>query len=844
MQIKLYTNFPAGTYADITSVCDDGFPNAEVVDDTLDCGTIVYKNTSKTPIKPLTRLDIVRDVSTTDKLFIDGDVVIEVDKHSTYNHTLVLVELTKILEKIIVQQLSLTNATDTIYQQLVKACHNIEFSVDNWTSYVFILSDNLSTLLDLAGRDFVWTDGVTAREIFDEIFATANCRVEVTNYAYNTTNRNYEITLGAIDYNAGGEEVTFDTANDTFINEQYENSTDEFCGGIYCNVKNGKTKNIVEQIDTVKSANYTTDSNNKQIILAFPIDILHKFEFLTDSSTVSITYYDSVSGELAGGTLSLNYDLWIDATDYFVDKDLWETLDATPTLNEPAQNNTIYYERGKTEVDVSATYKTVFFSRAIMENLIKKAAVTFIENNYVEILTSLGYTNIGAYVFTDIALEINADFNDALYRTRYYPQIDTAFEITKPESDVFESRLKIIDNQSSNMPDTNNLGKNLFGKLLRTGNNKLYVDVDHTAYAYLKPLLGRYGDYVIYKREFATYDNVINARYYLSQNYNNLQKTVGINRERRIYKIPLSGTECILTTRAKIYFKQGTTRESNTATLTTDALAAFVNSLISVNVSNSKIVYSDVKTYKISEYWPHDYLDIIECLLPTANIAEADTMSFISKFYDNYSAGLSIDQTRTIFDWIGGKKVAFNPYVDSSGEFERVRTHLLSYVDFGTPPVANIQTLPKIGTSVITAASDYYFIDYTKDRAQAITIKNQLKIVPYENDFIVGADFAANNNLMGTIKTLRFYYSNTLTYGKTATKVLGTDFGSAIGDIFTVTQLVDTVLLTLNPIVALLSMTSWAIGDEDGNIYIAKNGNFKNGNTSIVFWSDKERKPS
>ena len=108
--LKLF-NFgnSAGTTT-ITSIMD-GDTYSWRLDDSLDSGVIVFTSNSITPIEPFTIATIQMDDNTTEKMWVAEDSVVMLSKISgvkTYQHTLKLVELTKILEKLVITGLCLT----------------------------------------------------------------------------------------------------------------------------------------------------------------------------------------------------------------------------------------------------------------------------------------------------------------------------------------------------------------------------------------------------------------------------------------------------------------------------------------------------------------------------------------------------------------------------------------------------------------------------------------------------------------------------------------------------------------------------------------------------------------
>ena len=104
MSISLtLTNLTTNTSSTITSIID-GDTYSWRIDDSLDSGVLMYTDNSLTPIEPFTLATIMFDNGVTESMWVAEDSVALVSKMSatkTYQHTLKLVELTKILEKLV-----------------------------------------------------------------------------------------------------------------------------------------------------------------------------------------------------------------------------------------------------------------------------------------------------------------------------------------------------------------------------------------------------------------------------------------------------------------------------------------------------------------------------------------------------------------------------------------------------------------------------------------------------------------------------------------------------------------------------------------------------------------------
>ena len=109
---KIYTPI------DITSRVEMPILDTAQLDSVLDTTVLSYQSTIKTPLKPLTRIkititDTVDNVSTDEYIYrvVENDTVenIIVGENPIYRHTLSLIEITKMLERVTVDNLTFTN---------------------------------------------------------------------------------------------------------------------------------------------------------------------------------------------------------------------------------------------------------------------------------------------------------------------------------------------------------------------------------------------------------------------------------------------------------------------------------------------------------------------------------------------------------------------------------------------------------------------------------------------------------------------------------------------------------------------------------------------------------------
>jgi hypothetical protein len=200
--------------------------------------------------------------------------------------------------------------------------------------------------------------------------------------------------------------------------------------------------------------------------------------------------------------------------------------------------------------------------------------------------------------------QLDTDYLDLTFTCVYYPIIDTVASISKPNVyDNDDLLMGTMDFQTEQTLDIARYGKKLAGLIKRTGNAEYYLDVKAKYYSKLLPLMSKIDlpdadseeerGFVLYKREYAIYDNFINCRYYFSKDFNAVQQNAGVNRTKHIYDIPIESDETPIM--VKKYLVLSKNREAGGGGFDTSLTVAALNTLIGKNESTSYTVGETTK---------------------------------------------------------------------------------------------------------------------------------------------------------------------------------------------------------------------------------------------------------
>lgn len=722
-----------------------------VADDTLDSATFRIVSDTSTPFENTAVATIVFEKgdgteSESIKMLVGSDNVEPFAKGAgKYVHNLMLVELTKILEKftnlhyISTMDTQLSTQIDTAFENLNTLIYGkyIDFLVSPTTFPYMLQQDDLlksenSPFYGLPAEDYI-NENATAREILDGLFSTVNARAVVTDIT-----NNYIIKVGVMDMNKTTDKTEVANRLGTF----WQNNIDNFCGKVMSKVSNATPQSYVFVIDSFKSLLNTATTNNMVVATAFNVEYFADFSLLpNDDRQINVQY---TKGDVSYNKyVTIPYstplpligskDFSGASQDLLVDKEFWDALDSdAASYTNYVKDNTLYYERGAASVDVSRTYKDLFFTQSVFEMTAKKAMFRYIDLNRVALLGDADCQITG--------METAENFwgiGDFIYAAEYAPLVDDVIieaNKTKKQGDR-NAVFSITDGQSDNIIDLSRYGRNLVGKAQRIGNDELSIDTNVYGREDVLEPLDKVGDYIVYKTEMqimskAHYSddedkNWYKVRYSMTKGFNNLAEKIGLAREKRIYQIPLTGYRSTLPIRSSIaYGLQGNfillqDGENNEQKKT---LSAFLLQRL-VNTFPSDMYNLILMNVVVMNY---------HYVLPVVGFGAGNTMNFIGRFYDNYSAGLSFVAQRNIFKWIGGNKACQNPYVNNAGV-------ALGFFDIsiGNIPVIdsdNIKNRPAVGPNETFWGIGESDISYTKDRAESITLQKIYSLVE-DNEF-------------------------------------------------------------------------------------------------------------
>ena len=850
-----------------------GFPFTEAVDGSLDTFVFTLKRVpTRRLFEPFDFIEFTVDDGIEKK---ERTMLVLYDHSKSYSkvyksfeHTITCIEPVKILEKIKVYNLCLTNETHDLYSQVVRALHNavftqvtVDLAGDRVAERQHLLEETTKLSKFLEGkpsRDYYFSN-TDMRTVLDTMLAPHNCRATVEAISFKTDIFSIKVGLRRIDMEKETVPVWTREEQGEIIGEEMENDGQNYAGKIVARGYNTVLQEPITFTDCFKTNKATLSDDTATAFFPFPISDrgIKKFEIIVNS-----TWYPP-----ADSSNKIIRLLNVNIAERLLPLEKYEVL------SSKKKEKYIPYEIGGSAIFIGGKIdKIIDFSKilTILEELIEEQyAGTF----------SDGYNEFGT---------ITGTYKDFTFTATYYPLIDTVSEISKPgvyDRDVL--LMGLMDSQTEKTLDVERHGKKLASLIKRTGNAEYYLDVEAKYYSKLLPLMAKISlptdteaegwtdkNYVVYKKECAIWDNVIQCRYYLSKDFNAIHQDEGVNRERHLFDIPLESEETPLVIKKYLVFSDSldAAETSYSSAIPLAALNTLIGKNESVSYTDSagttKTASGQLKymlfqtqagldkfpqeTENSSGETPYENEPTFRFMRPIGSYAQDKVMTFTARTLDNYSVDYSRDGY--VFSIWGdkGNMITYNRYVSkkdgSAGEFRSFSLDLA--FEFTAPEdTTKINRFPVVDRNDFVLASDYTIQGaYHKDRTQRPLFVFSFECVPAKKnygDIIIGTEFAKNNNLIrdnGTgLKGLYLYASDTKTF-EGSEDMLPENYNDYLNgtwvpldlsehDVASVKTTTNGAVFNAKPFggdtIVGITMASWAIADAAGNIYLAANGMFR-----------------
>ena len=865
-QYKIYLNGQ-----DITSRCNQGFPIKQCLNESLDSATIVLTTQKNLDLKPIESYMVIEELNSGFK----KDFVVQryerqiyCRKPLCYKYIISLMNGKTIFNKRLMPSMAFTQPkSGTRYTlkdclERIRDNYPLETELNHSRTRLFQIDDNI---VSNRKAPQLFLTRPTLSEALDAVLQVEN-KISTIENAYklienlgkNEVNPDLP-TVKALDFNMIGNEIT----TKEIVNDLMSQSEEDYANSTITYIENGLTEDNQNEAAVVYPgkglwATFRTPSqigemltdDNATMIVDRPINEIVKVKVKTRAA---VKLYSGVEGL---GTQNLFIE--IDITDFVFEREQYDALKTqskwsyfwNPSSNL-TKNNTLYYSHGDNKIykilnDSYSPFGIDGQLDSILDNMKKNNKLPPITVSGVSVgISAISVTfnfaknnnpsEDGGYQYEIAFSDVSKD--TTLYQIEYIPLTDIVGKSVKYDDSVrLEANINI--NQSNNVVDVNNAGRNTFGLVQRLGNG-MYKISYRFAKLGLVPKIGDYlGNYVVTEVETANYDNYVEAIITLNKNFNMLSMYTGLDQNFRPFEVPKNGVTAYLNYEEFLIFsitqKEGTeaynTSFINNYDFIIKTLTTSINDLI---ITNCVFItrYNDDDGNQEYNY----------TLLPAFTTSYGNSMILAVEFNDVISSGKKLNDN-----------VEQNvKYTNNDGIFDRFRVQFLNlpdqnsyYYDYTKPgeetrnpsnsDFSFSNNLPTIEPTDIPASAVMIGTDnfvYQKDPSEIIKFNYYLHCVPAKdsiNKIIIGKHFTSMNALVTRLSALRKMVAYQSTTAGQIYKPLNNV--QCYGSIrfpdggFTVEQTNTYIKISL--IGPQPNLVSWAIGDESGNLYLGVNGNY------------------
>lgn len=684
------------------------------------------------PFEPLSKIKILLDDGTYKHYLVQNDLV---ERHSKivpcYIHNTIGIEQTYYLSKIIMpsqaftlKEISYKDDDDTVKKRPTTMLDYLQFALMNAEPLIntssprFSLDETTSKLFaEVSSEDFFF-DKPSLKDVLDVMMSVKNCRCRVDDIDFDN------IVISHYDLNKQGEEVEFNN----IVSDNKQSDATYVSNIVETNFTNAVDRNVraYHGWDVIKPVNgEIVDSESYTFANLLPIESIENVKLRRRFQVIDP---DNMGGnqETVGIAIVGTGTVIIDASQYFIDDEIYNLMSTTQ------QQSYIPYTRGTSQFG-SLNYKKIFFIYNKLEKVFEKCANGMWESGNVAFEYNENYNGFKtwdddspAWNDTTCNRQLLGTEHDIEYLIEYIPYIDSKASLTKVNSSG------ISTSQIANPEDKNisieRYGQSFRNKVNQLGNNSYEVDTVCYDISELKNL-GDYAknNYAISSKEYAVHDKFIKVHYTLTKNFNNSVLKVSIDREKRLYNIPLESITSHLL--IKEYIGLSTVNANNKNNFFCNSIIeSYLKSFSDVTHENifKKIAF---RTATMDSYF---LIDATEFSFGNSNCWHWQMM-------DNYSVELGVAKRI-----LGGKAIAYNPYVNTdNGTIARV---IKSYVML-TPVKEQVNTEVETGLEEYACdGAEDLFIYYYKDPYIRLAGTVQAEFVSLDDDIIIGPAIAKYNN--------------------------------------------------------------------------------------------------
>ena len=496
---------------DVTSNISQGFPLSNSVGDELDSCTLILKGDFTFEKFQNVKIEVSNSVNLTDAIsypFLIMDI--RKEKFVGYNqYILTCIEPTKILENLNIVGLASTSKNfSSLYEQIVYLIAKINVQLPD--AKLTIDSSIATYTSNKPCEEFKWDGLVNLREVFDDIFSSADLAVRVKETSIINGIRNVVISFD--NPNQKNRNISIDAP---YAIEHGED-TEYKANAIMSLAKNASNyPTIASQYSKLRGDNVLWTTDDDCFMVNYPIN-----EAIKLIMYITATRDYTMGGNVPADPPVIRANEHIDITKYLYEKDEYDLLSADE------KKKALWYKRNDNKIEgFNVINKRAFaFNRTVIEDIIQ------------DIKLYTYHDDIGDYLYSSLdALDIIG------YNLEYYPLNDALIFDSKDNQIDSLKGCSIIKNQDNQSIDINRYAANIINQNKHIGNSQMTFCKTYETIAAL-PKVGDYaGTFTVDKVDYSFFKSYVKANIHLTNGLNNISEKTALKREKRIYNIPLDG---------------------------------------------------------------------------------------------------------------------------------------------------------------------------------------------------------------------------------------------------------------------------------------------------------------
>ena len=496
---------------DVTSSISQGFPLSNSIGDELDSCTLILKGDFSFEKFQNVKIEASNSVNLTDAIsypFLIMDI--RKEKFVGYSqYILTCIEPTKILENLNIVGLTSTSKNfSSLFDQIKYLIAKINVQLKD---VKLTIDSSIATYTsNKPCEEFKWDGLVNLREVFDDIFSSADLAVRVKETSITNGIRNVVISFD--NPNQKNRNISIDAP---YAIEQGED-TEYKSNAIMSVAKNASNyPTITSQYSKLRGDNVLWTTDDDCFMVNYPIN-----EAIKLIMYITATRDYTMGGNVPADPPVIRANEHIDITKYLYEKDEYDLLSADE------KKKALWYKRNDNKIEgFNVINKRTFaYNKTVIEDIIQ------------DIKLYTYHDDIGNYQYNSLsALDIIG------YNLEYYPLNDAFIFDNKDNQIVSLKGCSIIKNQDNQSLDISRYAANIINNNKHIGNNQIAFCKTYESISSL-PKIGDYtGDYIVDKVDYSFFKSYIKANIHLTNGLNNISEKTALKREKRIYNIPLDG---------------------------------------------------------------------------------------------------------------------------------------------------------------------------------------------------------------------------------------------------------------------------------------------------------------